>query len=110
MTQLGIYKEALKVMREARIRDRWHWEFGWYAFSCLCTLVCRVSDSYDRSRTGEVFRQFEKDSEKVLGRELSVGSFWFTEIERNEPEARAERVEHLEKLIKLYEDDTSRVL
>lgn len=27
-------------------------------------------------------------------------NYWFTEIERNEPEARAERIEFLEKLIK----------
>lgn len=102
MTQLEIYKEALNVMREARIRDRWHWEFG-YAFSGLCTLVSRVSDSYDRFRSDEACRQFVKDSEKVLGRELSVGSFWFTEIVVDEPKACAERIDHLNKLIKLYE-------
>jgi len=40
-----------------------------------------------------------------LGRELDEELFWFTTIETDESKARAERIEHLENLIKLYEDE-----
>lgn len=39
----------------------------------------------------------------MLGRSMPLGEGCFTSIRENEPKARAERVEHLEKLIKLYE-------
>lgn len=109
MTQLEIYKEALNVMREAQDQGRGYWEFG-HKFTGLYELVFWVSYSYGLSRAKEACVQLTKDSEKLLGRELRGYDYWFTEIERNEPRARAERIEHLEKLIKLYEDDTGRVL
>ena len=109
MTQLEIYKEALNVMRDARVLGVGYWEFG-YKFAGLCTLIYRISVPFLCDRSAAAEKQFVRDSERILGRGLPTEEYWFTEIEVDEPRARAERVEHLEKLIKLYEDDTSRVL
>ena|SRR5699024_1023259 len=102
MTQLEIYKEALKVMREARIRDRWHGEFG-YEFAGLCALIHRIADPLPCDGPSEAEKQFVRDSERILGRSLPTRAYWFTGIEVDETKARAERIEHLNRLIKLYE-------
>ena len=106
MKQLEAYKKALKAMEEAVVvRDDLgfrYWDYSGVEFSGLCSLLQRVLlvDSYSLG-------QFTLDSEKVLGVEsLPRLRFWFTHIEEDEPFARKERVEHLKKLIKLYEDET----
>ena len=109
MNQIEIYKEALKVMRDARVRSVGYWEFG-YEFAGLCTLIYWVDDPLPCDRPSKAEKQFVRDSERILGRGLPADAYWFTEIELNEPKARAERIEHLNKLIELYEDGTSRIL
>ena len=107
MTQLEIYKEALKVMREARIYSIGYWEFG-YRFDGLCALIHRIADPLPCDGPSEAEKQFVRDSERIIGRGLPTYAYWFTVIEVDEPKARAERIEHLNKLIKLY--DTTRDL
>lgn len=107
MTQLEIYKEALNVMRDARVKGVGWWEFG-YLFAGLCGLIRRIDDSIPCDSLpcdwpSKAEKQFVRDSGRVLGRDLPSDAYWFTEIEHNEPMARAERIEHLSKLIKLYE-------
>ena len=102
MTQLEIYKEALKVMRDARVRSVGYWEFG-YEFAGLCALIHRIADPLPCDGPSEAEKQFVRDSERILGRGLPADAYWFTEIEHNEPKARAERIEHLNRLIELYE-------
>ena len=104
MKQVEIYKEALKVMRDARVHSIGWWEFG-YKFAGLCALIHRIADPLPCDGPSEAEKQFVRDSERVLGRGLPPDDYWFTEIEHNEPKARAERIEHLKKLIKLYEDE-----
>src|SRR5690625_346600 len=108
MKQVDIYKESLKVMEEARVvRDDFgipYWEYNEEEFAGLCTLlrVVLLVDSYSLG-------QFTLDSKKVLGvKSLSRLKFWFTCIDDCEPKARQERINHLENLIKLYEDGAGR--
>ena len=105
MKQVEIYKEALEVLEEAGIvyNDFGipYWEYNGEEFAGLCTLlrVVLLVDSYSLC-------QFTLDSKKVLGvKSLSRLKFWFTCIDDCEPKARAERIEHLKELIKLYEDE-----
>lgn len=113
MKQVDIYKEALRILERAEVNtDKFgyaYWVYEIYIFGALCILICDLSRSSSRVITQEVITQkvitrFKRDSEVVLGKELDEGGLWFTEIEEDEPKARAERIEHLKKLIKLYED------
>ena len=102
MTQLEIYKEALKVMHDARAHGIGYWEFG-HRFAGLCELIRGIADPLPCDGPSEAEKQFVRDSERILGGGLPTFAYWFTKIERNEPKARAERIDHLNKLIKLYE-------
>ena len=107
MRQIDIYKKALRVLEKARVstsrRGYVYWTAETFHFAGLCKLLYDISLSSDK-----VTAWFKRDSEIVLGRELDEDDLWFTDMEDDEPKARAERLEHLEKLIKLYEDDTAR--
>ena len=110
MKQLEVYKEALKVMEGARVvRDNFgfrYWKYDEVEFAGLCSLLQGVLLVGSHS-----LGQFTLDSEKVLGVErLPRLKFWFTDLEVDEPFARKERIEHLKKLIKLYENGTSGIL
>lgn len=115
MRQIDIYKEAHRQLSEA-VPDSIAfdgfdmWQGPDHKFTGLCALVHRIAQVGGGGvhYLYGVLTRFAEDSEKILGRELHEEIFWFTEIEVDEPKARAERLEHLEKLIKLYEDDTSR--
>ena len=101
--QLEVYKEALKVMEEAVVvRDDFgipYWEYNGVEFAGLCSLL--QGDLLVRCSS----YQFVQDSKKVLDKaDLPRFGFWFTNMDDDEPKARAERIEHLENLIKLYED------
>lgn len=104
MKQVEIYKKALRVLEKARVstsrRGYVYWTFETFLFVGLCKLIDDISSSSD-----EVTARFKRDSEIVLGKELDEDDFWLTDINEDEPKARAERLEHLEKLIKLYEDE-----
>lgn len=115
MTQLDIYKEAHRQLSEAVpvsiLFDGFDmWRGPDLTFPGLCPLIYRIAQVGKADDLCGVMFRFAEDSEKLLGRELDDEIFWFTEIEVDEPKARAERLEHLEKLIKLYEDDTARDL
>src|SRR5690625_569649 len=104
MKQLENYKEALKVMEEARVvRDDFgipYWEYNGVEFAGLCSLL----QSFLSVRCYSY--QFVQDSKKVLGKaDLPRFGFWYTNINKDEPKARQERIEHLKKLIKLYDDE-----
>ena len=108
MKQVEVYKEALRIMEKARATYNFrsgytYWLVESYFFGGLCRLIDDLSLSSD-----EVTARFKRDSEKLLGRELDGDDLWFTTIETDEPKARAERLEHLQNLIKLYEDETNR--
>src|SRR5690625_1057227 len=105
MKQIEIYKKALEVLKKARgapnsRRVYAYWVVESYLFGGLCRLIDDLSLSSD-----EVTARFKRDSEKLLGRELDEAALWFTTIETDEPKARAERLEHLKNLIKLYDDE-----
>lgn len=106
MTQVEFYKTAKKLMESAKAsRMHVYWEAVIegepYYFDTLRNLTVGLSNTDGYSwRLGQGY--FE-DSARVLGRSMPIGEGCFTSIRENEPKARAERVEHLEKLIKLYE-------
>lgn len=104
MKQLEIYKEALRIMEKAKVTTTWlgytYWMVESYLFWGLCRLIDDLSLSSD-----EVTARFKRDSEMTLGRKLYAGDLWFTHIKEDEPKAISERIEHLKKLIKLYEDE-----
>lgn len=106
--QLDIYKEAIRVLERAEVNtDKLgyaYWVDETYIFGALCILICDLSGSSSRVITQEVITRFKRDSEVVLGKELDEDDLWFTCINDCEPKARAERIEHLKNLIKLYED------
>lgn len=113
MRQIDIYKEAHRQLSEAEpvsiTFDGFDmWQGPDLAFPGLCPLIHRIAKVGSVGDLCEVLTRFAEDSEKILGRELHEGIFWFTEIEVDEPKARQERLEHLEKLIKLYEDEANR--
>lgn len=104
MKQVEVYKEALRILDKARVaycfRSGYsYWTVESYLFGGLCRLIDDISSSSD-----EVNVRFKRDSEVVIGKELDEGVLWFTKIEEDEPKAKKERIEHLKKLIKLYED------
>src|SRR5690625_4134043 len=107
MKQVEIYKKALEVLKKAEVSSGklGFWTFETFLFVGLCPLIKDIT-----SEDSRVLSRFKQDSEIVLCRKLHEGDFWFTEIEVDEPKARAERLEHLEKLIKLYEYETTRYL
>ena len=105
MEQVDVYKKALRLLEKARAASFPRsgctcWMAESYLFGGLCRLIYDLS-----TRNYAVIRQFKRDSETVLGKELDEGVLWFTKIEEDEPKARAERIEHLKKLIKLYGDE-----
>ena len=104
MIQLEIYKKALRILEKAMVstdrRGYAYWTTETYLFWALCRLILDIS-----TRNPVVITRFKRDSEKLLGRELDGDDLWFTTIETDEPKARAERLEHLQNLIKLYEDE-----
>jgi len=109
MRQIDIYKEAHRQLSEAvPVSLGFHFHDMWQGpdltFPGLCPLIHRIAKVGSVGDLCEVLIRFAEDSEKLLGRDLHEEIFWFTEIEVDEPKARAERLEHLEKLIKLYED------
>lgn len=103
MTQLEIYKKALRIMEKAGVSsDKLgfdFWAFETLHFWALCPLI--RDNAPEDSR---VPSRFKKDSEIVLDKELDEDRFWFTNMNEDEPKARKERVEHLKELIKLYEN------
>ena len=104
MIQLEIYKKALRLLEKARAASNsrsghTYWMVETYLFVGLCRLIYDLSLSSD-----EVTARFKRDSEIVLGKELDEDDLWFTDIDEDEPKARAERIEHLENLIEMYED------
>ena len=107
MKQVEIYKKALRLLEKARVatsrRGFAYWTAETFHFAGLCKLIDDISSSSDGVKV-----RFKRDSETVRGKELDEDDLWFTDIDRDEPKARAERLEHLEKLIKLYEYETSR--
>ena len=105
MKQLEIYKKALIVLEKSRavhlsksVFDYWTAET--YFFGGLCRLIRDIT-----SEDSRVLSRFKRDSETVLSRKLHENDLWFTSINEDEPKARQERLEHLKKLIKLYEDE-----
>src|SRR5690625_1176764 len=107
MKQLEAYKEALKVMEGSEIvYDDFgipYWEYNGVEFAGLCSLLQLVPSVRCSSY------QFVQDSKKVLGKaDLPRFGFWFTNMDDDEPKARGERLEHLEKLIKLYENERNK--
>ena len=113
MRQIDIYKEAHRQLSEAVPVSILSigfdiWRGPNYMFTGLCPLVYHIAKVGGVGDLYGVLTRLAEDSEKTLGRELHDEIFWFTEIEVDEPKARAERLEHVEKLIKLYEDDTAR--
>ena len=103
--QVEAYKEALKVMEEAEVvYDGFgfsFWEYNGVEFAGVCTLLRVVPTLANCS-----LDQFMQDSKRVLGKEyLPRLKFWFTSLNKDEPKAKKERIEHLKKLIKLYEDE-----
>src|SRR5690625_4687837 len=110
MKQIGIYKEAYRQLNEAvpvsiesNCFDAWCGPD--YMFTGLCPLVYRIAKEVIGDGLFRTVSRFVKDSKKILGRELHEEGYWFTKIEVDEPKARAERLEHLKNLIKLYEDE-----
>lgn len=105
MRQIDIYKKALRVLEKARVatarRGFVYWTAETFHFGGLCKLIDDLSIA-----SAEVISRFKRDSEVVLGKELDEDDLWFTCMEEDEPKARQERLEHLKKLIKLYEDGT----
>lgn len=103
MKQIEIYKKALRVLKKAEVSTSrggyTYWTFETFLFVGLCRLIYDISLSSDKATAW-----FKRDSEIVLGRELDEDDLWFTDMEDDEPKARQERLEHLGKLIKLYED------
>ena len=104
MIQLEIYKKALRLLEKARAASSsrsgyTYWMVETYLFGGLCRLIDDISMSSDK-----VTARFKRDSEIVLGKELDEDDLWFASIYTDEPKARAERLEHLKKLITLYED------
>ena len=109
MKQVEVYKEALRILERAEVdTDKLgyaYWVDETYIFGALCILICDTYRSSSRVITQKVITRFKRDSQVVLGKELDEGYLWFTKIEEDEPKARQERVNHLKKLIKLYEDE-----
>lgn len=103
MKQVEVYKEALRIMERAKLTITWvgyvFWKFETFCFWSLCPLI-RTITSEDR----RVISRFKLDSETVLSRNLLENDLWFTHINKDEPKARKERIEHLKNLIKLYEN------
>ena len=103
MKQVEVYKEALRIIEKARVstarRGFVYWTAETFHFAGLCKLIDDISSS-----SVGVNVRFKRDSEIVLGKELDEGDLWFADIDEDEPKARAERLEHLKELIKLYED------
>lgn len=107
MTQLELYKEALRILKDSKLwqspslrtKDFNH---GAFYFSGLCELLDRINFDNGRDVDSSAMR-FKAQSENVLGRELDEYTYWFTDIKTDENLAKSERVEHLENLIKLYE-------
>ena len=104
MKQIEIYKKALRVLKKAEVstsrRGYVYWTAETFHFAGLCKLIDDISTSSD-----EVNVRFKRDSEIVLGKELDEDDLWFTDIDGDEPKARAERIEHLENLIEMHEDE-----
>lgn len=104
MKQAEIYKEALRIMEQAKVTTTWlgrvSWKFETHHFWALCPLIRDIISEDIR-----VFSRFKRDSEKVLGNKLNDSKYWFTDIKEDELKARQERINHLENLIKLYEDE-----
>ena len=119
MTQLEIYKVALRVMDNAKFEKEVHpwWQANinlsingttldkGICFSGLCCLVWGIIIASGSEESVKMELRFIEDSEKVLGNGFNDSKYWFTDMEEDEPKARAERIEHLKKLIKLYEDE-----
>lgn len=101
---MKVYKKALRIMEEAKVTTTWlgrvSWKFEMQHFWALCPLIRDIISEDIR-----VLSRFKRDSEIVLSRNLLENDFWFTDIKEDEPKARAERIEHLKKLIKLYGDE-----
>lgn len=108
MTQLELYKEALRILKDSEIPSAWpsfraeiH-NYGIFYFSGLCELLDRIN--YENGRDMDAYDMlFKSQSEDILGRELDEFTFWFTKIKTNAHLAKQERIEHLEKLIDYYE-------
>ena len=104
MKQIEIYKKALKVMEKARVSTSRMGHAYWTAETFLFVGLCRLI--YDLSTAStEATARFKLDSEIVIGKELDEDDFWLIDINEDEPKARAERIEHLKKLIELHEDE-----
>ena len=104
MKQVEVYKEALRIIEKAKLTITWvgyvFWKFETFCFWSLCPLIRDIT-----SEDSRVISRFKRDSETVLSRKLREDDLWFTHINKDEPKARKERIEHLKKLIKLYEDE-----
>lgn len=113
MTQLELYKEALRILKDSKLQQRpplriKEFNHGVFYFSGLCELLDRINYENGRDMSASDML-FKAQSEKVLGRELDEDTFWFTLIEDDTKLAKQERIEHLEKLIKLYENSSIRI-
>ena len=104
MKQVEIYKEALRILEKAKVTITWVgyvvWKFETFHFWALCPLIRDIT-----SEDSRVLSRFKRDSEIVLSRNLLEDDLWFTDINKDEPKARKERIEQLKKLIKLYENE-----
>ena len=106
MTQLVLYKEALRLLRDSeashlgqfRIK---HLNYGVYHFNGLCGLLTFICD--ENSIDDVALDIFKLHSEDITGRELNWKLFWFTTVDTNAVLAKQERIEHLEKIIDYYE-------
>jgi len=107
MKQVEFYKTVKNLLESAKASSmNIYWEVEIegepYYFDTLHNLMVVLSNQTGYSwRLGQGY--FD-DSVRVLGKAMPIGESCFTSIRYNEPKARAERLEHLEKLIKLYED------
>ena len=120
MKQVDIYKEALDIMKGVNTDGYWGYGFyhetsiGEFHFVGLCKLLSIIVDhsskvdhnsNWVKLKNENVQNDLLKDSEKILGKKLDKDSFWFINPKYNVDKAKKERIEHLEKLIKLYEDE-----